>query len=70
MTATHSHPMMLTISDAQALGRMGKSSVYRQAALGHYSVVKLGRRTLIPRAEFEAFLNKLPHAALRPPKDR
>ena len=58
-------PEMLTVADAMALGRIGKTAIYAAASKGAFPLKKFGRRTLIPRAAFMAFLHGLPDAETR-----
>jgi hypothetical protein len=58
-------PEMLTVADAMALSRIGKTAIYNAASKGAFPLKKFGRRTLIPRAAFMAFLHNLPDAETR-----
>lgn len=65
MATNKTLPEMLTVSDAMSLGNMGKTSIYAAASRGSFPLKKFGRRTLIPRTDFMAFLANLPDAKLR-----
>lgn len=54
------YPEALTIADACALARISKSSIYYLIADGRLKARKLGRRTLILRADLVGFLAALP----------
>ena len=56
---------MLTIADAMTISRLGKTAIYAAASKGAFPLKKFGRRTLIPRAAFMAFLHGLPDAETR-----
>lgn len=50
----------LTISDAVAYSGIGRSSLYKLFSEGKIVPRKVGKRTLILKAELDAFVNSLP----------
>jgi excisionase family DNA binding protein len=62
--------MMISVADAMALAGLGKTSIYRLAAAGQFRIRKVGRRSLIERAEFASYLANLPAASLKQPKTK
>jgi excisionase family DNA binding protein len=52
-------PELLTIQDAMAVARLGKTTLYRLAGQGHFEIIKLGRMSRIRRQAFLNFLSTL-----------
>jgi excisionase family DNA binding protein len=53
-------PIALTISDAVKVSGLSRTSLYEALNRGDLTAVKAGRRTLIPHAELEAYVARLP----------
>jgi hypothetical protein len=66
-TAPTTQPRLLTVRQAMVLGAIGKTRLYQAAALGLFTVRKLGRATRIERVSFEAYLDSLPAAKIGTP---
>ena len=49
-------PMTVTVEEAAQLLGIGRQSAYQAARTGELPTIKLGRRLLVPRAQFEAML--------------
>lgn len=49
----------LSIKEFRKLYGLGRTTIYKEIALGHINIIKCGRRTLIPIAECEGFENHL-----------
>jgi len=56
--------LLMSIPEAAAACRIGRSKFYELIADDQIHVVKLGRRTLVSRRELEAFVERLEN---RPP---
>ena len=50
----------LTIPEAAALSSLGQTSIYKAIREGRLTARKFGTRTIITRADLQAFLNSLP----------
>jgi predicted DNA-binding transcriptional regulator AlpA len=61
-------PRLITVEHALALGGIGRTTFYRDAARQKFIVRKLGRATRVDRASFEAYLDGLPAANFSTPK--
>lgn len=48
-----------SVSDACHIIGFGRSSFYKAVKKGQITILKCGRRTLVPAGECEAFLNRL-----------
>lgn len=46
----------LTIEDAVAYSAIGRSTLYGLIREGEIRVIKVGRRTIVPRSELDAFI--------------
>ena len=55
---------MLDILEASRYLCVGRSTVYRLAGLGILTMYKLGRKTLLRRAELDEYLSNLPVARI------
>jgi excisionase family DNA binding protein len=53
-------PIVLTVSEACAAGRFGRTFFYKLISTGKLRAVKNGSRTLVLASDFRAFLEKLP----------
>lgn len=53
--------MLLTIPEACAAIRIGRTKFYQLLNSGEIKAVKIGKKTLIPIKELENFINKLPN---------
>lgn len=53
-------PIALTIPDAAKLSSLSRTSLYAALKRGDLIALKAGRRTLILRAELEAYMTGLP----------
>ncbi|WP_321326995.1 helix-turn-helix domain-containing protein [uncultured Parasphingorhabdus sp.] len=54
------NPITLSIPDAVRVSGLSRSRVYEALKARELKAVKAGRRTLIPVADLEAYLAKLP----------
>ncbi len=61
-------PRLITVEHALALGGIGRTTFYRDAARQKFIVRKLGRATRVDRASFEVYLDGLPAANFSAPK--
>lgn len=52
--------LMMSIKDAFREARIGRTKIYAEIGAGRLRAVKLGRRTLIRRSDFEAWIAALP----------
>ena len=59
----HTPPHMMTISEAVAASRIGRTSLYGLIRDGKLDARKLGRRTLVPAAALQRLLERLPPAS-------
>lgn len=59
-------PELLTIQDFVACFRVSRTATYRLLASGALKARKVGRRTMIARADAEAWLRALPAAGRAP----
>ena len=50
----------LTVSEACAVGAIGRTTLYEAIAAGHLVARKRGRRTIIQRKDLDAWLEGLP----------
>jgi excisionase family DNA binding protein len=62
--------MMDTIPQACARLKVSRSALYAQMRLGQLRAVKVGRRTLITRAEQQRWLSELPSAYPAAPRSQ
>lgn len=58
-----SSPQMLTITEAVAASRIGRTALYGLIRDGKLDARKLGRRTLVPAAALRRLLERLPSAS-------
>ncbi len=49
----------LSINEFRKLYGLGRTTIYKEIALGHINIIKCGRRTLIPITECNRFENCL-----------
>ena len=63
----HTSPHMLTISEAVAASRIGRTALYGLIRDGKLDARKLGRRTLVPAAALHRLLERLPSASANGP---
>ncbi|WP_245924044.1 helix-turn-helix domain-containing protein [Niveispirillum cyanobacteriorum] len=49
----------ISVADFLSSYSIGRTSFYKEVAAGRITIKKIGRRTLIPRAAAEAWLNSL-----------
>jgi excisionase family DNA binding protein len=56
---TSTDPILLTVEDAAAVLSIGRSKTWELIAAGELGVIRLGRRTLIPREELERYVTTL-----------
>ncbi|AUN31767.1 excisionase [Niveispirillum cyanobacteriorum] len=49
----------MSVADFLSSYSIGRTSFYKEVAAGRITIKKIGRRTLIPRAAAEAWLNSL-----------
>lgn len=54
------NPLAVTVPDAVRMSGMSRTSIYEALKRGDITARKAGRRTLIPFADLEAYLAKLP----------
>lgn len=54
------NPVAVTIPDAVKMFGMSRTSIYEALKRGDITARKAGRRTLIPFADLQAYLNSLP----------
>lgn len=59
-----SDPIAYTIPEAVQASGIGRSTLYEKIADGSLPARKLGRRTLILRADLEAMISSLPLATM------
>lgn len=59
-------PRFATIPEWCRLSGMGRTVTYREAALGHLKMVKLGGRTLVDVQHGLKWLESLPVAKIKP----
>lgn len=59
----HASLHMLTISEAVAASRIGRTSLYGLIRDGKLDARKVGRRTLVPATALQRLLERLPSAA-------
>lgn len=52
-----------TLNEFMAYARIGRTKTYQEINAGRLKIRKIGRKTLILRADAEAWLNALPEAA-------
>lgn len=55
--------LLVDIETARAALSMSRTVIYEQIDKGLLNVVKIGRRTYIPRAELEAYVTRLTEQA-------
>lgn len=58
-------PELLTIADFVARFRVSRTATYRLLASRELTAKKVGRRTMIPRADAERWLTNLPAATAK-----
>ena len=61
--------LLYPLPEAQVLLSFGRSKLYELIAAGEIEVVKVGRRTLVPRESLERFVARLRAAASTSPVD-
>jgi excisionase family DNA binding protein len=52
-------PLLVTIREAAALLRLGRSTLYELIACGEIKVVRIGRSVRVPTAALDAFVARL-----------
>jgi len=55
-------PAAMTIKEFSAWARLGRTSIYNHARAGRLKLRKIGDKTVILRADAEAWLRSLPDA--------
>lgn len=58
MTAVEAMPAGFDVVGGARYIGLGRSTLYEQIRLGRIRIVKVGRRTIIPRTELDAFLER------------
>lgn len=53
---TTATPLALTVVEAAATLRIGRSSLLKEIDAGQLKVIRCGRRVLVPRSECEAWI--------------
>jgi excisionase family DNA binding protein len=53
-------PYLLSVSEACAVGGIGRTALYERINAGEIRAVKCGRRTLIPWEEMRSWMDGLP----------
>jgi excisionase family DNA binding protein len=53
----------LSVNEFRQLYGLGRTTVYKEIALGNIKIIKCGRRTLIPVDESDEFLRRLEAAS-------
>ncbi len=61
-TAAAELPAAMTIKEFSAWARLGRTSIYKQAKAGRLKLRKIGDKTVILRADAEAWLRSLPES--------
>jgi len=59
-------PLNFTVEEFLQANRIGRTKFYELVHQGVIRIIKVGRRTLIPRAEMEAWIYRLPTPPLFP----
>ena len=57
--------LTVPLSRAPAITGISRSGLYRAAAAGEITFIKLGKTTLVDMASVRAFLERLPRAVVR-----
>jgi len=53
----------LSVNEFRELYGLGRTTIYKEIALGNIKIIKCGRRTLIPVDESDEFLSRLEAAS-------
>lgn len=61
-TAAAEPPAAMTIKEFSAWARLGRTSIYKQVKTGRLTLRKIGDKSVILRADAEAWLRSLPSA--------
>jgi len=62
-------PLSYTVEEAAKLTGLGRTRLYKELKEGRIKAVKLGRRTLIPHASLESWIDDLEAYPAKPVKD-
>lgn len=63
--ASQLDPVLLTVADVMALTQLGRNVVYELLNTGQLRAIQVGRQYRVPRAEFDAWVERSTGSAAR-----